>query len=306
MKLTDALQPLLVQSGGQFPSLGISVFLTVNFFAIVPSKPLIYSRLAMVDIHCHLLPGLDDGPDSLDEALQMAEMAIADGITHVVATPHANDEYRFAPDLVRQRRDEIQERVGDRLQLGTGCDFHLSFENLQDAQQNPSKYTINQKNYLLVEFADFAIPPNIDETLHRLQLARLSPIITHPERNGLIRAQPERLRRWIRQGCYVQVTAQSLLGRFGRGTQRIVEGWLEESRIHFFASDAHNLESRPLRLRQAFDIVAKRRGEPVARALFQDNPLAAFEGRPLPYVPEPPENDTSQPRFRRRKRFLFF
>jgi protein-tyrosine phosphatase len=260
----------------------------------------------MVDIHCHILPGLDDGPESLDEALQMAEMAIADGITHVVATPHANDEYRFAPDLVRQRRDEIQGHLGDRLQLATGCDFHLSFENLQDVQQNPSKYTINQKNYLLVEFADFAIPPNIDETLHRLQLAQVSPIITHPERNGLIRAQPERLRRWVRQGCYVQVTAQSLVGRFGQGTQRIVEEWLEESRIHFFASDAHNLESRPLLLRPAFDIVAKRRGEAVARALFRDNPLAAFEGRPLPYIPEPPESDTSHLRFRRRKRFLFF
>ena len=149
----------------------------------------------MIDIHCHILPGLDDGPDSLDEALQMAEMAIADGITHVVATPHANDRYRFSPDLVHQRRNEIQARLGDRLALTTGCDFHLSFENLQDLHAHPSKYTINQKNYLLVEFADFALPPNIDETLHRLQLARLSPIITHPERNGLIRAQPEQIGR---------------------------------------------------------------------------------------------------------------
>ncbi len=260
----------------------------------------------MVDIHCHLLPGVDDGPDSLDDALQMAEMAIADGITHLVATPHANDEYRFSPDLVRQYRNEIQARLGDRLTLATGCDFHLSFENLQDLHAHPSKYTINQKNYLLVEFADFSLPPNIDETLHRLQLARLSPIITHPERNGLIRAQPERLHRWIHQGCYVQVTAQSLLGRFGQGTQRVAETWLEEGRIHFFASDAHNLGSRPPRLRKAFDAVAKRRGEEVARALFHDNPLAAFEGQPLPYVPEPPESDTSVPGFRRRKRFLFF
>ena len=260
----------------------------------------------MVDIHCHILPGLDDGPDSLEEALQMAEMAIADGITHVVATPHANDEYRFAPDLVRQRRDEIQAHLGDRLRLATGCDFHLSFENLQDVHQNPSKYTINQKNYLLVEFADFSIPPNIDEMLHRLQLAQVSPIITHPERNGLIRAQPERLRRWIHQGCYVQVTAQSLLGRFGQRTQRVVETWLEEGRIHFFASDAHNVQSRPLRLREAFEAVAKCRGKAVAQALFCDNPLAAFEGRSLPYVPELPESDSFKPRFRRRKRFLFF
>ncbi len=260
----------------------------------------------MVDIHCHILPGLDDGPDSLEEALEMAEMAIADGITHVVATPHADDQYRFDPDLVHERRNELQARLGERLMLATGCDFHLSFENLQDLNEHPTRYTINQKNYLLVEFADFAIPPTIEETLHQLQLARLSPIITHPERNALIRAQPERLYRWIHQGCYVQVTAQSLLGRFGPKVQRLVETWLDEDRIHFFASDAHNLTSRPLRLRQAYDAVAKRRGEEVARALFHDNPLAALEGRSLPYAPEPRDGETKRPSVRRRKRFLFF
>jgi len=257
----------------------------------------------MVDIHCHVLPGLDDGPDSLEESLQMAEMAVADGITHLVATPHADGEFRFDSDLVQQRRNELQALVGGKLTLATGCDFHLSFENLQDLQGHPTRYTINQKSYLLAEFADFSIPPTIDDTLHQLQLARLSPIITHPERNGLIRAQPEKLYRWIHQGCYVQITAQSLLGRFGRSTQRLVEAWLDEDRIHFFASDAHNLTSRPLRLRQAYDVVARRRGEEVARALFHDNPLAAFEGRPLPYTPEP--RDTGHA-LGRRKRFFFF
>jgi protein-tyrosine phosphatase len=258
----------------------------------------------MVDIHCHILPGLDDGAESLETALEMAEIAIADGISHVVGTPHANAEFPFRPELVRQRRDEIQVRVGDRLKLATGCDFHLNFENLQDVHLSPSKYTINHKDYLLIEFADFAIPPTIDDMLHRLQLAQLNPIITHPERNGLIRAQPEKLRRWIRQGCYVQVTAQSLLGRFGQDTRRLVEAWLDEGMIHFFASDAHNVKSRPPRLREAYEIVAKRRGEEVARALFDDNPLAAFEGRPLPYVPEQErEFENAAPR---RKRFLFF
>ncbi len=260
----------------------------------------------MVDIHCHILPGLDDGPETLKVSLEMAEMAIADGITHVVATPHANSSYPFNPDLVRQRRDEIQKHLGDRLLVASGCDFHLSFENLQDAHLNPSKYTINQKSYLLVEFADFAIPPTAEDALHQLQLARLSPIITHPERNGLIRAQPERLWRWLRLGCYVQVTAQSLLGRFGQDTRRLVESWLDQQRIHFFASDAHNATSRPLRLRPAYEVVEKRWGEEVARALFYDNPLAAFEGRPLPYVPEPPAENLQQTKVGRRKRFFFF
>jgi protein-tyrosine phosphatase len=265
------------------------------------------SLQTMVDIHCHILPGLDDGAESAEVALEMAEAAIADGITHVVCTPHANARFAFRPELVQQRRDELQAKLGDRLVLGTGCDFHLSFENLQDAQKNPHKYTINQKQYLLVELGDFAIPPAMDETLHHLQLAGVAPIITHPERNSLLRVKPERLYSWLHQGCYVQVTAASLLGRFGRGAAEWVEQWLKEDRIHFFASDAHSLTGRPLRLREAYDKVAGLRGEDVARALFRDNPAAAFEGRPLPYEPEQEEvSREDQGARRKKKRFFFF
>src|SRR5947208_14971698 len=84
----------------------------------------------MVDLHCHILPGLDDGPDRIEESLEMAETAIADGITHVVATPHSSDSYRFDFATVRRLRDELQNRIGNRLKLATGCDFHLNPENL--------------------------------------------------------------------------------------------------------------------------------------------------------------------------------
>jgi protein-tyrosine phosphatase len=260
----------------------------------------------MVDIHCHILPGLDDGPDSFEESLQMAEMAIEDGITHVVATPHANSMFAFDPAAVKKLRDELQEKVGDRLQLATGCDFHLSFENLQDIAGNTAKYTINQKRYLLVEFAEFAIPQSMDDTLHQLQLLGLSIVITHPERNRLIRSHQDRLRQWLHQGCYVQVTAQSLLGQFGPNAQKEAEQWLDQEMIHFIASDAHNTDRRPLKLREAYDAVSRRRGENVAQALFHDNPLAAFEGCALPYEPEQPEVAARSSRPGRRKRFIFF
>jgi protein-tyrosine phosphatase len=259
----------------------------------------------MVDIHCHLLYGLDDGARSLEVSLQMAEMAVAEGVTHVVGTPHSDNKFQFHPVFVRARRDELMALVGDRLQLATGCDFHLSFENFQALRSRPDDYTINQKDYLLVEFANFAIPPGVDDTLHAMHLMRLSPIITHPERNGLILTKPAMLHGWVSRGCYVQVTAQSFLGRFGPRAQRFAETLLDHDCIHFVASDAHNLDSRPPRLREAFDVVAKRRGEKVAQALFRENPLAAFEGRPLPYVPDPPE-DPSALTSGRRKRFLFF
>jgi protein-tyrosine phosphatase len=281
-----------------------------NGSRVVISFRLRYSPSIMVDIHSHILPGLDDGAQSMEVACAMVEMAIADGITHVIATPHASPNYRFVPELVKQHRDEIQSRFEGRIVLATGCDFHLSFENLQDIRRDSTRFTLNQKNYLLVEFADYSIPPSLDQALHQLQLAGLHPIITHPERNPLMRAQPERLFAWLRQGCYAQVTAQSLFGKFGRSAQEMAEQWLHARAIHFVASDAHNVTSRPLRLKEAFERLAETYGEQVARALLVDNPFAAFEGRPLPYVPEIDGGGDrarhAPQRARRRKRFWLF
>jgi protein-tyrosine phosphatase len=255
----------------------------------------------MVDVHCHILPGLDDGPENIAESLEMAETAIADGITHVVATPHCSTEYAFDYQRVRRLREELQVKIGDRLTLGTGCDFHLNPENLEALRENASHFCINQKDYLLVEFNEFSIPPSMDHTLHELQLAGLRPIVTHPERNALLRAQPERLAKWVRTGNFVQVTGGSLTGVFGPGAQRDALSWIAEGVVHIVASDAHNVRGRPLKLQPAFDVVLKQFGEEMARGLFVENPLAAFEGRELPYQPEIADQAPKP-----RKRFFFF
>jgi len=238
----------------------------------------------------------------MDESLAMAESAIADGITHVVGTPHSSSNYLFDYPRIRQLRQELQEKVGDRLTLATGCDFHMNHENLEALKQDAPRFCVNQKGYLLVEFNEFSIPRAMDQTLHELQLRGIHPIITHPERNGILRAQPERLREWVRLGCYVQVTGGSLTGGFGPGACQHAIRWIADGLVHFVASDAHNTKSRVLKLQPAFDVVREKFGEDKAMALFQDNPLAAFEGRALPHVPEV---DT-QPAKPKRKRFLFF
>jgi protein-tyrosine phosphatase len=256
----------------------------------------------MVDLHCHILPGLDDGAKTIEDSLAMAEDAISDGITHVVATPHANSNYVFEFSRVRATRKELSERLEGRLTLATGCDFHLSPENLKAIRIESAPFCINQKDYLLVELNDFSIPPSMDQALHELQLAGLHPIITHPERNGLLRAQPERLRKWVELGCYAQVTAGSLTGVFGPGSQQDAWTWIGSGLIHFISTDAHNTARRPLKLKFAYDAIAEQFDEDRARALLLENPLAAFEGRPLPHVPEL----VSIPPPRKRKRFLFF
>src|SRR5277367_193061 len=118
-------------------ALGAVSRLRVRRSSVVISHLLRYPRLTwlhMIDIHCHLLPAPDDGPDSFEMSLEMAEMAITDGVTHVIATPHAHPHHVFDPELIKKRRDEMQARVEGRLILATGCDFHMSFENLQDVQ----------------------------------------------------------------------------------------------------------------------------------------------------------------------------
>jgi len=256
----------------------------------------------MVDLHCHILPGLDDGPKSMDESIAMAESAIAEGITHVVATPHANSAYTFDFDRVRKLRDELQKLAGGRLKLATGCDFHMNPENLAALKKDSPHFCINQRDYLLVEFNEISIPPAMDQTLHELRLAGLHPVITHPERNAILRVRPERLANWLRLGCYAQVTGGSLTGGFGASAQQDALSWVGLGWVHFVSSDAHNTRSRPLKLRPAYDVVSKKFGEEKARALFVENPLAAFEGRSLPHVPDLPA-DITRPR---RKRFFFF
>ncbi len=241
----------------------------------------------MIDIHHHLLYGLDDGAADIEASLQMAEMAVEDGITHVVCTPHANSEYDFHPEENAARLACLREKLGDRLTLGLGCDFHLSYDNIEDALAHPTKYAINGKQYLLVEFPDFGIPRNISSSFYEMSVAGIVPIITHPERNLTLMQKTEKLADWIRMGCLIQVTAGSLLGGFGKGPQRIARQLLDLGWVHVIATDAHNTTSRPPVMSKAFDFLSDEYGTEDAERLCVQNPRAIFFGEALGEQPEP-------------------
>lgn len=241
----------------------------------------------MIDIHHHLLYGLDDGPQDIEMSCAMVALAIANGITHIVCTPHANDRWGFTPEINRERLAEIEARVGREITFGLGCDFHLSYDNIQDQFKNPTKYSINGLRYLLVEFPDYGIQPNIGETLYEFLASGVVPIITHPERNATLQSKPDMMAEWIRNGCVVQVTAGALLGKFGAKAEAGAHLLLKRNWVHFLASDAHNVTSRPPNLGDGHAALAKDYGQETADRLCIRNPRAVFYGEPLPEQPEP-------------------
>src|SRR6201994_4664814 len=252
----------------------------------------------MIDIHHHLLYGLDDGPSDIEISLAMAEMSMQNGVTHIVCPPHSSEHFKFDPALNLERLQKIRERLSNRIELTLGCDFHLMYDNIEDAIAHPSKFSINGKNYLLVEFPDHSISPNMKDIFFRLGLAGLTSIITHPERNPILARHPEKMTEWLRSGCYIQITAASLTGRFGKVAQRVSHELLRRNWVHFLATDAHDLTSRPPMLRDAYLLVADKYGTETADRLCKHNPRAAYFGEPMPPQPEPeglnPELDPKQ------------
>jgi protein-tyrosine phosphatase len=235
----------------------------------------------MVDIHSHILPGLDDGSTSPDESLAMARMAVESGTTVIVATPHASPRYRFDLDAVREKASELQAAIPD-IAIYTGCDFHLSIDNLEAALKHPRRYTINQRQYLLVEFPELVRFTTTPEIFGRLQAAGMIPIVTHPERNVFLQERSNEMAQWVENGAYVQVTAQSFLGLFGRRARDSAHDLMKRGLVHFVASDAHDLTQRTTRLRESYDYVAHRFGEPIAQEVFDRNPAAVVAGENLP------------------------
>jgi len=230
----------------------------------------------MVDIHCHILPGIDDGSKSWEMTAEMCRVAAEDGITHIAATPHCNDEFAYDRDRYADMLGELHDAAESKLTFSLGCDFHFSYENIRDALAHPGRYTIGDSQYLLVEFSDYGIPPSVKQDLFSLFSSGMVPILLR---------KPEMVLELVEQGCLVQVTGNAVTGFWGGRSKKMAEWLLSREAVHFVASDAHDPERRTPVLSHARNAIAALVGDQVADALVIHNPAAVVDGKSLPYQP---------------------
>jgi protein-tyrosine phosphatase len=244
----------------------------------------------MIDIHCHILPGLDDGAKTLDDSLEMARMAVADGIQTIVATPHLFKRRMVDLKEVNNRESILQaiemlrakfEEESIALTLLPGCDFPLSYEALQLLEEGQA-LTINDSNhYLLLELPDTSFPPALDDIVFRLKSRGLTPIITHPERQFIIQEMPEKLTRLIDLGCLVQMTGNSLTGAFGHAVKKFSRKLVKKGHVHLLATDAHSTHHRPPELSAAVKELTSLVGESRAQDMVTTIPERIIQGRSI-------------------------
>jgi protein-tyrosine phosphatase len=245
----------------------------------------------MIDLHCHILPGLDDGARTLEDALEMARIAWNDGIQTIVATPHL---YRgFASDSftsVQEKKKELEEALRKTdvgVEIKPGAEVHISHNLIGEIRKNRTNLVLNGSSYMFVEFPPGHIYPGAKNLFFDLMSEGITPIIAHPERNSAFTDYPGLLFDLVQMGALAQANSGSFSGLYGDRPLEFARRLLEWNLVHFIASDGHSPRSLPPRLSEAAREVENFAGREKAIPLVNDNPGAVLEDREIPYIPEP-------------------
>lgn len=261
----------------------------------------------MIDLHHHCLHGLDDGPQTLEESVELCRAAAAEGIETIVATPHVL-RGRWQNDsrtLLETRLAELRSALGDTPRLLLGSEYFFAHDMNEVLQSGHGIVPLAGSRYILVEFDAQSVPPMIEQPFYRAQLDGWIPIIAHPERNAVFQSRPGLLATLVQLGAKAQVTSASLLGDFGEEARAAAVHFLHRNLVHVIATDAHNLKRRPPRVRAAREVVTEIAGADVAQALFVDNPRSVIDGTTLVYDPDLPYTSAPEAGFLGRLRRLF-
>jgi protein-tyrosine phosphatase len=240
----------------------------------------------VIDLHSHVLPGVDDGAATIDDSVAMARAAVADGIRWLAATPHVREDYPTSADamerLVRAVREAI-DAAGVELELLPGGEIALEQLDVLSSEELRRFGLGGNSKYLLVEFPYTGWPLGVEERLFGLQAQGFVPVLAHPERNREVQEDPERLGQFVRSGCLVQVTSASLDGRLGRSSATCGRALVDGGLAHMIASDAHLPDVRAIGMSAGARAVG---GGDLARWLTVEVPRAIVDDLPLPERPE--------------------
>lgn len=247
----------------------------------------------MIDLHVHILPGIDDGPDDLAASLQMCQLAYADGIHTLVATPHLNPGlYHSSPKTILAKVAELNQKLNNHfppaepskkinLKILTGADIHLSFFLRQNFSWEDIIFINNHHKYLLLELPEYFLVEPVKKFIASFREKGIIPIITHPERNSLFQKNSQILADFIKLGALSQITAMSITGFFGRQAKEAAFSFIQQNLAHLLASDAHSIKSRPPILSKALTEIKAKIGQEKAWRMVHDLPLAIIAGDPV-------------------------
>ncbi|MDR7073328.1 tyrosine-protein phosphatase [Fictibacillus barbaricus] len=235
----------------------------------------------MIDIHSHILPGIDDGAQTLEDAIKMAEAAVAEGITHLYATPHhRNGRYENDKPSIEFEVENLNQELHKRnipLDIIPGQEIRLYKELIEDLDRGLLMPLHHIAKYLLIEFPSSSVPTYAAEILYELSIRNYQPIIVHPERNSAIIENSDLLYDFIVSGALTQLTANSINGNFGKKIMHFSHDLIKANMCHFIASDAHNVTGRSFNLTQAYETVQKQFGTET-RYYLQENAELVWKG----------------------------
>lgn len=234
----------------------------------------------MIDLHCHILPGIDDGGRDLSESVKMAKKAVEQGIHTIVATPHhLNNRYENPKQFIIERVKELNKVLLEEkidLKVLPGQETRI-YGEMVEGYEIGEILPIDHTQYILVEFSSTHVPRYTEKLFYDLQTKGLVPVIVHPERNQEIIERPDVLFKLVEKGALTQVTAASVCGDFGKKIKSFSMQLIETNLTHFIASDAHNTDNRTFKMREAFDLVQNKYGNDIVY-LFQENAELVIEG----------------------------
>jgi len=242
----------------------------------------------LIDIHSHILPGVDDGALTMEDAISMARLAVDEGITKIIATPHHQNGTFFnkKQDILKKVKElnYVLQSNNIPLEVLPGQETRI-YGSLLDDFEKGDILALNHTNYLFIELPSGHVPRYTEQLLFEMQLKGVTPIIVHPERNTEIIKNPEKLFNLVKKGALTQLTAGSVTGHFGKKVQKFSMQLIESNSTHFIASDVHNTSTRNFHIRQSIAKIYEEFGSQVVY-YFQENAELLVRDRPV-YKQEP-------------------